>query len=363
MWIVYLLLPFAAMGYVAWYVWQLLPLPIVWRWVAAVVSVMLPLMALLGVSRQIERMPMPLATFIYEVGDSALMVLLYVVMAFLLLDLGRIVGLVPKAWLADNWLTGGIVAVGLLITFVGGNLHYQHKQRRTLHADVKKTLDRPLRIVMVSDVHLGYHNRRTALRRWVDLINRERPDLVVIVGDLVDISLRPLTLEHMDEELRRINAPVYACLGNHEYYAGVAEAEEFFRKSNITLLRDSIAEVCGITLVGRDDRTNQHRQSLGRIMKQVDRSRPVVLLDHQPYHLEQAERAGVDLQLSGHTHYGQVWPISWITDALYEVAYGEGRRGQTRYYVSSGLGIWGGKFRIGTSSEYVVVTLTSDTKK
>ena len=357
MWIFYLLLPIAGMTYAAWHVWQLLPLAPVWRWLAAVATFVLPLMALLGVSRTIERMPLPVARAVYEVGDSALFVLLYMVMGFLVLDLGRLVRIVPKAWLYSNALTAALLAAILVVVFVAGNLHYQHKERIHLSINTEKTLQRPLRVVMVSDVHLGYHNRRAALARWVDMINAEHPDVVLIAGDLVDISLRPLRAEGMDEELRRLQAPVYACLGNHEYYAGVAEATDFFRQSGITLLRDSTASVAGITLVGRDDRTNVHRQNLNRLMRGVDLSRPVVLLDHQPYHLEQAERSGVDLQLSGHTHRGQVWPISWITDALYEVSYGEWQRGATRYYVSSGLGIWGGKFRIGTCSEYVVVDI------
>ena len=83
----------------------------------------------------------------------------------------------------------------------------------------------------------------------------------------------------------------------------------------------------------------------------------LILLDHQPYHLEQAERQHIDFQFSGHTHHGQVWPISWITESIYECAFGAHKRGHTNYYVSSGLGIWGGKFRIGTRSEYVVLNL------
>ena len=82
-----------------------------------------------------------------------------------------------------------------------------------------------------------------------------------------------------------------------------------------------------------------------------------IVLDHQPYNLDRAEAAGVDFQLSGHTHRGQVWPISWITDRIYECSWGSHQRGSTQFYVSSGIGIWGGKFRIGTQSEYVVATL------
>ena len=93
-------------------------------------------------------------------------------------------------------------------------------------------------------------------------------------------------------------------------------------------------------------------------MQGVDRKgRFTILLDHQPYHLDEAEKNGIDFQFSGHTHYGQVWPVSWVTDAIYEDAFGPLRKGATQYYVSSGVGIWGGKFRIGTRSEYVVLTV------
>ena len=108
---------------------------------------------------------------------------------------------------------------------------------------------------------------------------------------------------------------------------------------------------------GRDDRSNPDRLPLKELVPADTLF--TLLLDHQPYHLEEAERCGVDFQFSGHAHHGQVWPGNWITDAMYEKAFGAHQRGNTRYYVSSGLGIWGGKFRIGTRSEYIVLTLHS----
>ena len=184
---------------------------------------------------------------------------------------------------------------------------------------------------------------------------------MLIAGDIIDGSIRPLKDERMYEEFRRLEAPVYACLGNHEYYSGEPDAQRFYQQAGIQLLQDSATIVGDLCIIGRDDRTNQHRQSLGAIMKKTAlNGQYTILLDHQPYHLEQAERQGIDFQFSGHTHYGQVWPISWITDAIYECAFGSHQRGATRYYISSGLGIWGGKFRIGTRSEYVVVNLKGE---
>ena len=113
-----------------------------------------------------------------------------------------------------------------------------------------------------------------------------------------------------------------------------------------------------VTIAGRDDRSNRRRKSVEQLMNGIDRSTYIIMLDHQPYHLEEAEQNGVDLQLSGHTHRGQVWPLNWVTKKMYECDYGQWQRGKTDYYVSSGLGIWGGKFRIGTDSEYVVINVS-----
>ena len=111
-------------------------------------------------------------------------------------------------------------------------------------------------------------------------------------------------------------------------------------------------------IIGRDDESNPQRKSLSQLTAGLDRSKPILLLDHQPHHLEQAQQAGIDFQLSGHTHRGQVFPINLIVDRMYERSHGYHRRGHTQYYVSSGIGIWGGKYRIGTQSEYVVIQLS-----
>lgn len=152
--------------------------------------------------------------------------------------------------------------------------------------------------------------------------------------------------------------PVYACYGNHEYFSNIDEVKKFYDLAGIHLLKDSAVEVAGINIVGRDDRMNGHRATLHSLMQSVDKSKFTLLLDHQPFHLEQAEREKVDFQFSGHTHQGQVFPVSLITGAMYEKDHGAHQRGNTQYYISSGIGIWGGKFRIGTNSEYVVATIS-----
>ena len=211
---------------------------------------------------------------------------------------------------------------------------------------------------MMSDLHLGYHNTRNDLSRWIGIINEENPDLVLMAGDIVDISINPLLEENMAEEFRRLKATVYTCLGNHDYYADEPKSEQFYRDANIKLLRDSSVLINNeLVVIGRDDRTNTGRKSVAALANEAQKGKFTILLDHQPYHLDRTEQAGIDFQFSGHTHYGQVWPVSWIEDLIYEKAYGYHQRGDTRFYVTSGIGIWGGKFRIGTRSEYIVATI------
>ncbi|MBR6285062.1 MAG: metallophosphoesterase [Muribaculaceae bacterium] len=363
MWmIIFLALPLLGLAYVGWHVWTLVPLPAIWRFLLVVLGVASFLMLFLNLGRVIDRMPMPVARAVYDIGNSSIFVLLYLVIIFLLLDLGRLLHVVRGTWLHHNFPVTAAIAIGLFAVFLYGNIHYHDKKRVELSLTTGKPLARPLRIVMVSDLHLGYHNPRKELARWVDMINGEEPDLVLVAGDIIDMSMRPLVEERMADELRRIAAPVYACLGNHEYYSNEPRAVKFYHDAGIRLLRDTCVTVGDLCLIGRDDRTNPHRRSIAQLAKTADHTRYTIVLDHQPYHLERTERAGIDFQFSGHTHEGQVWPISWITQSLYECAFGPHQRGHTRYYVSSGLGIWGGKFRIGTRSEYVVATLTKENK-
>ena len=367
---VFLLLPLAGLSYVGWHVWVLLPFHALWRWAAVVLGLLCFFTIFLDFTGRLDAMPMSLARTLYNIGTSSVIVLLYLAMLFAMLDVGRLCSVVPRTWLHSNgWASLGVL-VTMVSVFTYGYVHYRHKVRVPMDIKTAKPLARPYRMVMVSDMHLGYHNDRSELARWVDMMNAEKPDIVLIAGDIIDVSVRPLEEEDMAAEFRRLAAPVYACLGNHEYYSGCPRARQFYQDAGIRLLIDEVAEVdSALVIIGRDDRTNRHRKPLAELMKEAKRagaaSRPstgepervFIVLDHQPYHLEEAERLGVDFQLSGHTHRGQVWPLSWITDRMYECSWGSHRRGSTQYYVSSGLGIWGGRYRIGTQSEYVVATL------
>ena len=357
--LIFMLLPLLGNVYVLWHVWRILPFPSWAKVVVVTLMVFAFLLLFVGFSRHVH-LSMPLATAVYEIGTSWLIILLYLFMAFLLLDIGRWVHLVPATFLKNSWSGTLAVTAFMFIIFLYGNIHYHQKVRQPLMLTTGKTLSRKMKVVMLSDLHLGYHNRRSEFAKWVDKINEEKADLILVAGDIIDKNIQPLEEQEMHQEFLRLNAPVVACLGNHEYYGGESNALLFYKKADITLLRDSVTTVGDLCIIGRDDRSNPKRKTLSELMKGVDSTKYLVVLDHQPIQLEEAEQNGIDFQLSGHTHHGQVWPISWITESIYECAFGEWQRGSTRYYVTSGIGIWGGKFRIGTRSEYVVAEITPD---
>ena len=342
--------------YLCWRLWRITPG--MWAVKAGVVAAYLLWMALFFVSfLRIERLPVGLAQTVYNVGNPWLIFFLYLLIAYLLTGLARICHFIPPAFFKDSLAGLCSIVGGVVLLMAIGGIHYHHKYREELTIHTDKPLDKPLKIVLVSDMHLGYHNRRDELARWVDIINAENPDLILTAGDVVDRSMRPVLEGAYADEFHRLNTPVWTVLGNHDYYSNEPLVERFFKDAGIRLLCDEKASFKGITVIGRDDRTNRHRKPLSALTDSLEGF--TILLDHQPYHLEEAEQAGIDFQFSGHTHHGQIWPISWITDAMYEKAWGHHQRGNTRYYISSGLGIWGARIRIGTRSEYFVLTITN----
>ena len=355
--IVIILVALLAHGYVLWHVYQVLALPSWARWTVVAVMAASLVMMMVGLFGAFDRMPLSLASVAYDVGTSWLIVFLYLLIIFVVLDVGRLVHLVPKQWLHSNaWMASGITVVmaGLLIY---GNIHYHNKVRQPLTVKTSKTMSKPMRVIMVSDLHLGYHNRNAEWQRWVKMINAENPDLILVAGDIIDGYVRPLLEENMAAAFHQLRAPVVACLGNHEYITGIDRALDFYNRAGVTLLRDTTLTVGDLVIAGRDDRSNFKRKTTAQLLEGVDRSKFIILLDHQPYHLEESQQNGVDFQFSGHTHEGQVWPLSLLVHSMYEDAWGSYKKGNTQYYVSSGLGIWGGKYRIGTRSEYIVATI------
>jgi predicted MPP superfamily phosphohydrolase len=309
-----------------------------------------------------EHFPIGIATVLQKVSSSWFFIFIYFLIIFLLLDLLRITRLLPVGKIIrHSWL--GFVAIPALVAAIMtyGYFNYLNKERVELSiVDERMDTGSRMKIVAFSDLHLGYTVGKDELRDWIRLVNEENPDLVLIAGDIVDNAVRPLYVQEIDLEFRRIRSKygVYTIMGNHEYRD--AGSADFIRRAGIRLLRDTAVLINNqLYIAGRDDRSNADRKPLEKLIAGLDASKPVILLDHQPVHLEESEKNNITLQLSGHTHHGQIWPLSLITQLIFEKAHGYLKKGNSHIYVSSGIGVFGGKFRIGTQSEYVVIHLKS----
>lgn len=351
--------------YVAYRFCTLLPHTPVWR-TAIILSVIVLVLCLVAAYTLADSLPLGAGVLLYKAGNTWLIALLYLFIIFLVCDILRLTHLVPMEWMTAGSRMGAYaVAGGVALLLLAGNIVYHNKKRVGLDITTEKSLELvggSLRIVVISDLHLGYGIGPGELRRWVDRINSENADVILIAGDMVDSSTRPLWDRDMASAINGLRSKygTYAALGNHEYIAGIDKSLKFINHTDVRLLRDEVVEIEGaFYIVGRDDRTNGSRASLEELTGPLDKTKPIILLDHQPYALSEASECGVDVQFSGHTHRGQVWPASLITRAMYENDHGYTYANDTHYYVSSGLGIWGGKFRIGTRSEYVLVNITS----
>jgi predicted MPP superfamily phosphohydrolase len=260
------------------------------------------------------------------------------------------------------------VAVGgiVILAVIGSRLNAMFPTVKTLNLTIKKKSPlKELNIALASDIHLGTVVCNNHFERIVQKINALHPDLVLLPGDIVDEDIEPVIRQNLGETISQIHSKygIFAVTGNHEYIGGVEPACKYLAEHGIVMLRDSSATVAGsFILVGREDRSirqfsGKKRKSLSEIMAGVDTSLPVILMDHQPLDLGDAADARVDLQFSGHTHHGQLWPFNFITKAVYELSWGYAQKGNTQYYVSCGVGTWGPPMRSGNRPEVVNVKL------
>jgi hypothetical protein len=223
-----------------------------------------------------------------------------------------------------------------------------------------------LKIAMISDLHLGTIISNSRLEDIVNKTNSLNPDIILLAGDIVDEDLGPVIRNNLGEMLKNFKSKygTYGITGNHEYIGGVEEACGYLNTHNITMLRDTTVKIDNaFYLIGREDKeistfTGKKRKTLNELIIDIDKSCPMILLNHQPSNLDETVKSEIDLQFSGHTHNGQIFPINFVTKLIFELSSGYMKKGQTHFYVSNGAGTWGPPVRIGNSPEIVDVKLT-----
>lgn len=314
-----------------------------------------------------------LSTLLTKAGSIWLGAMLYLILAFFLVLILRLTNtLLPITHYLDfkNYPYYQQVSVAIVYSLVAivlilGHINAVNPTVSIIRINAGKTLPNGgIRVVAVSDIHLGAIIGKKQLGKLVKMVNAQHPDIVLLVGDTFDEDVAPVVNGGMGNLFEKINSKygIYAVTGNHEYFGRFEEKINYLKEHKINILRDSAVLIDNFYVIGRDDRQSNYtlkrtRKSVEELTRSLDKSKFLILLDHQPYHLNEAEENGVDLQLSGHTHHGQMWPFNYITSSIFEVSHGYYHKGKTHYYVSTGFGTWGPRVRTGNRPEIVVIDI------
>lgn len=250
----------------------------------------------------------------------------------------------------------------VLIFIIGWIQFYQHKIT-TFKVPINAS-GKNLKIAVLADVHYGSpFITQNYLAKVFQKTQKMNPDLILFAGDLIDSALSEKEQNVLTKELSYLKAPlgVFAVSGNHECYAGYEVFLKTLKQGNVTILEDKGVDLGSVFLVGRKDREikrmGQERKSLKAILSKNTLKKPVIVIDHQPHNLKEGVKNNIAVQVSGHTHHGQMFPLNFITQNIYEVSKGFLQKENSRFYVSSGAGAWGPPLRFLNPPEIVVLEI------
>lgn len=309
-------------------------------WLASLLFLPVPILLLLGVFRSGSR---GFRWWVFQyLGVSAL--------GFSAAVGGAVLSLFVNASLA------GQIAVLLFAVFVAMAVAAAHRIHLVPLDIVSAKITRPLRLIQISDVHIG--SRQPAfLRKVMTQVAAQKPDMLLITGDLVDENVSAETLL----PLAGLDYPVFYSSGNHERYVDYQKTLDILSAHGVTVLRDTTMVINELHILGVEDRQRvQHaEEALDTLCSDTPSTDAAfrILLYHQPDLWAQAVHHGIDLMLAGHTHKGQIWPFGWLVRTRYKHVAGHFRSALSHLFVSQGTGTWGPILRFGTRCEMTVIEL------
>ena len=262
----------------------------------------------------------------------------------------------------------GIISFSIIsVVIVTGYINTRNPKIKKLDISLNKKKNgfESLNVVAVSDIHLGTMVNESKTKRLIKNINKLKPDLVLIGGDIIDDNLKVVKHYDLLKHFKDLNPKygIFSCLGNHEYISRAYKELEYFERYGIHMLKDTVIKVDDkFYIIGRDDIegknvSGKRRKSFDELTKDVDFNLPVILLDHQPFNLEKTAEYAIDLQFSGHTHNGQLWPLNYITGLIFEEDWGYLKKKNTHFYISSGYGTSVVPIKVGSKSEIVNIKI------
>lgn len=323
-----------------------------------------------------------------NIGNYWLGFLLYLFLTIMIADIIRLIlkrhGKLSKSKLFSKrgYFINGIICLIIISSLCIYGVINAHKIHSTFY-DIninKSNYKSDMKVVLVSDLHIGYSIGIKDIRNMVNLINKENADLVIIAGDIYDNNFDGI--QNPDEMIRILKSiksknGVYAVYGNHdvnektlagftfnynEKRISLPEMDDLLEKSNIKLLRDETVLINdSLYLIGRRDATKpgdvKSRKSIEELTENIDKEKPIFLIDHQPRELKKISNNGIDLDLSGHTHGGQLFPLNIIMKLMWKNGNGYKKYNNMNSVVTSGVGLYGPNMRIGTKAEVVTINV------
>lgn len=312
-----------------------------------------------------------LTNFLYLIGSYWMGLLMYTLLTFPIIGIINII--ISKSHLSNNltdkyyiYQTILIALVFIIITTIG-SFNAKNSYVTSFDIDIDKpSFKERVNVIMVSDIHLGNIIKNKRLSNMIDEINSLNPDIVIIAGDIIDSDIKPFLNNNMGREFSKIKSTygTYATLGNHDLMTKAEnQIAKILEENSVKVLRDeSILINDSLYIIGRDDITinrfsENDRASLLDLTHNLDKSKALIVIDHNPKYINESLNANIDLQLSGHTHKGQIAPGNLVTNKMFEIDYGYLKKDNLNVVVSSGYGTWGPPIRIGSRSEIVQMKL------
>ena len=358
------------------------------RLIFAVIYVLLSTSLLTGF---LIKNPKSLHRMLKITGNYFLGIFLYTLVIILLADFGRILlkYVFHASWIHSRTaftVAGAICALLILLLSACGIFHAKYIKTTSYDVIINKTIPEctSMKVVLLADTHFGYNAGVLHARELVRKINKQKPDLVCIAGDIFDNEYDAIrNPEKLEQTLRGIKSTygVYACWGNHdlneEILAGFTfkhkdgdlsdikdpRMKKFLKDSNIHILEDeSVLINDQFYVIGRKDvslteKIHETRKAPAQLTEKLDRDKPIIMIDHQPKELQELADAGVDLDLCGHTHDGQTFPGNFTIKLMWENPCGLLSKDNMTNITTSGAGVWGPAMRIGTDSEICSINI------
>jgi uncharacterized protein len=302
------------------------------------------------------------------IADYLLPLYLYIFLTVLAFDFFLIFNRLFKIVPTDKFVTTRFRVTALssilllsVCVVVAGIINFNTIRTSEYHIEIpgKSSKIRNLKIAFTADFHLQENVSAGFVERFIEKIELIKPDIMIFGGDIVEGNRKNEKMSEFENLLNSISTKygVYTVLGNHEFYGG-QEKGSFFDYAGIKVLRDTILSIdSSFRLGGRYDSHFTTRKSINDLLKCNPDSLPLILVDHRPTEILQVSQTHTDIQLSGHTHNGQMFPINLITNSVYELSWGYRKIGNTHFFVTSGIRLWGPPVRTVGKSEIMVINI------